>query len=107
MKTSVVNYVNRQNQKGEELNIPDICASFQEAVADVLVEKTGRDFNGHYKMGCSSGIVEDWVEGYYQVETVTVPADAADGVESATTLMSLRPSCSTTDSSAPRWTNGA
>ena len=39
-------------------------------------------------MGCSSGVVEDWVEGYYQVETVTVPADAADGVESATTLLS-------------------
>jgi len=40
VKTSVVNYVNKKNQKGEELHIPDICASFQEAIADVLVEKT-------------------------------------------------------------------
>ncbi len=40
VKTSVVNYVNKMNQKGEELHIPDICASFQEAIADVLVEKT-------------------------------------------------------------------
>jgi N6-L-threonylcarbamoyladenine synthase len=40
VKTAVVNYVNKANQKKEELNIPDICASFQEAVADVLVEKT-------------------------------------------------------------------
>jgi N6-L-threonylcarbamoyladenine synthase len=39
LKTAVVNYVNRASQKGEELNIPDICASFQEAVVDVLVEK--------------------------------------------------------------------
>ena len=40
LKTSVVNYVNRANQKNEELNLPNICASFQEAIADVLVEKT-------------------------------------------------------------------
>jgi hypothetical protein len=39
-------------------------------------------------MGCSSGVVEDWIEGYYQMETVVVPAGDADGVESATTLMS-------------------
>ena len=39
LKTAVVNYVNRASQKDEELNIPDICASFQEAVVDVLVEK--------------------------------------------------------------------
>lgn len=42
VKTAVVNHVNRVKQKGEELHIPDICASFQEAVADVLVEKTIR-----------------------------------------------------------------
>ena len=40
VKTAVVNYVNRTKQKKEELHIPDICASFQEAVVDVLVEKT-------------------------------------------------------------------
>jgi N6-L-threonylcarbamoyladenine synthase len=40
VKTSVVNYVNQVMQKNEDLHIPDICASFQEAIADVLVEKT-------------------------------------------------------------------
>ncbi len=40
VKTAVVNYVNRTKQKKEELLIPDICASFQEAIIDVLVEKT-------------------------------------------------------------------
>lgn len=40
VKTSVANYVSRMQQKKEILNIPDICASFQEAVTDVLVEKT-------------------------------------------------------------------
>jgi len=40
LKTSVVNYVNRANQKGNTINTADICASFQEAIADVLVAKT-------------------------------------------------------------------
>lgn len=40
LKTAVVNHVNRIRQKNEPLPIADICASFQEAVVDVLVEKT-------------------------------------------------------------------
>jgi N6-L-threonylcarbamoyladenine synthase len=40
VKTAVVNYVNQAKQKNEELHIANICASFQEAIADVLVEKT-------------------------------------------------------------------
>lgn len=40
LKTSVVNHVNRCRQKSETLHIENICASFQEAVVEVLVEKT-------------------------------------------------------------------
>lgn len=40
VKTAVLNHCNQQKQKGEELRIADICASFQEAVVDVLVEKS-------------------------------------------------------------------
>lgn len=40
LKTAVANHVNRARQHGEELHIPDICASFQEAVVEVLVKKT-------------------------------------------------------------------
>jgi N6-L-threonylcarbamoyladenine synthase len=40
VKTAVVNFVNQMKLNKKELHIPDICASFQEAVADVLVEKT-------------------------------------------------------------------
>lgn len=40
LKTSVVNFVHRHEQKGQGvLPVADICASFQEAVVDVLVEK--------------------------------------------------------------------
>ena len=42
LKTSVANYVNQQHQRSEDLQVEEICASFQEAVADVLVEKTIR-----------------------------------------------------------------
>ena len=40
LKTSVLNHCNREKQKNNPLNRQDICASFQEAVVDVLVEKT-------------------------------------------------------------------
>ncbi|MGB3211941.1 MAG: tRNA (adenosine(37)-N6)-threonylcarbamoyltransferase complex transferase subunit TsaD [Desulforhopalus sp.] len=40
VKTAVLNHVNQQQQKGCEPCIADICASFQEAVVDVLVEKS-------------------------------------------------------------------
>ena len=40
LKTAVLNHCNQQKQKKSVLQINNICASFQEAVVDVLVEKT-------------------------------------------------------------------
>lgn len=40
LKTSVLNHINKQQQKSEEINNADIAASFQMAVVDVLVDKT-------------------------------------------------------------------
>lgn len=40
LKTSVLNHCNRERQKNVPLQIADICASFQEAAVDILVEKT-------------------------------------------------------------------
>jgi N6-L-threonylcarbamoyladenine synthase len=42
LKTAVANYVNRQKKKDAELNIPDLCASFQEAIIEVITTKTLR-----------------------------------------------------------------
>ena len=39
LKTAVANYVHQRQQKNEPFNIPDVCASFQEAVVEVLCEK--------------------------------------------------------------------
>ncbi|MGX9728934.1 MAG: tRNA (adenosine(37)-N6)-threonylcarbamoyltransferase complex transferase subunit TsaD [Candidatus Electronema sp. VV] len=40
LKTAVMNQVNRFQQVNQPVPVEDICASFEQAVADVLVEKT-------------------------------------------------------------------
>lgn len=47
LKTAVLNQVNQQKLKGGTVRVKDICASFQEAVAEVLVEKTIRATKKH------------------------------------------------------------
>ena len=42
LKTAVLNYLNQAKQKGDEIIIEDVAASFQQAVLDVLVEKSFR-----------------------------------------------------------------
>lgn len=39
LKTAVVTYLNQERQAGREPNVPDVCASFQQAVVDVQVAK--------------------------------------------------------------------
>ena len=40
IKSHIINLVHNLKQRNEELNIPDLCASFQETVTDVLVNKS-------------------------------------------------------------------
>jgi N6-L-threonylcarbamoyladenine synthase len=40
MKSSVINYLHNEEQKGNTVNKADVAASFQAAVTDVLVQKT-------------------------------------------------------------------
>jgi N6-L-threonylcarbamoyladenine synthase len=40
VKSSVLNTINSARMKGQELNVSDLAASFQQAVVDVLVRKT-------------------------------------------------------------------
>jgi len=40
IKSHVINLVHNIKQRNEEVNIPNLCASFQEAVTDVLVNKS-------------------------------------------------------------------
>ncbi|MDB5084503.1 MAG: O-sialoglycoprotein endopeptidase [Bacilli bacterium] len=40
LKSAVINALHHQRQKGEDIRVPDVAASFQAAVLDVLVQKT-------------------------------------------------------------------
>lgn len=40
LKSAVLNYLNQAEMKGEEISVPDVAASFQKAVVDVLVDHT-------------------------------------------------------------------
>jgi len=40
LKSAVLNYLNQAEMKGEEICVPDVAASFQKAVVDVLVDHT-------------------------------------------------------------------
>lgn len=38
LKSAVLNYINSEKQRGNEINVPDVAASFQHAVVSVLTE---------------------------------------------------------------------
>ena len=40
LKTAVINLVHNASQKGEQLNLDDLCASFQKTISEILVSKT-------------------------------------------------------------------
>ena len=40
LKSAVLNYINHAKMMGEEINVPDLAASFQNAVVEVLVSRT-------------------------------------------------------------------
>jgi len=58
LKTSVVHYVDSQRRTGHTLALTDICASFQEAVVEVLVKKTlaASARTGHTRIVLGGGV---------------------------------------------------
>lgn len=56
LKTALINYVHNADQRGEDLDPADLAASYQEAVVDVLTQKSARLLDGtNYKTFCLSG----------------------------------------------------
>ncbi|WP_299035565.1 tRNA (adenosine(37)-N6)-threonylcarbamoyltransferase complex transferase subunit TsaD [uncultured Anaerococcus sp.] len=56
LKTAVLNYAHNEEQKGNEINKADLAASFQDAVVDVLVEKS-------LKLLCETGYDQFAISG--------------------------------------------
>lgn len=63
LKSSVLNYINSCEMKGEEINKADIAASFQEAVVEVLVSHTieGAKQLGFKKIAMAGGVASNTV----------------------------------------------
>ncbi len=40
LKTAVINHIHNKKQRGEDINVPDICASFQEEAVSQVVNKS-------------------------------------------------------------------
>lgn len=58
LKTAALNIIHNAQQKGEELNIPDLCASFVSAVQDTLVPRTmeALKITGYQKLAIAGGV---------------------------------------------------
>lgn len=58
LKTATLNIIHNTEQKGEPLNIPDLCASFVAAVQDMLVPRTMAALRetGYKKLAVAGGV---------------------------------------------------
>lgn len=61
MKSAVLNYINQCEMKGETINVPDLAASFQNAVVDVLVSRAvaaAKEY-GYGKLAIAGGVASN------------------------------------------------
>lgn len=58
LKTAVVNLIHNKRQKGEDIIVPDLCASFSKAVSDMLVPRTVQalEITGHKTLAVAGGV---------------------------------------------------
>lgn len=61
LKSAVLNYLNSCQMKGEEISVPDVAASFQKAVIDVLVEHSMDAVSkyGYKKFAIAGGVASN------------------------------------------------
>lgn len=61
LKSATLNYLNSVRMKGEEVNVPDVAASFQQAVVDALVEHAmlGATEYGAKKLAIAGGVASN------------------------------------------------
>ena len=61
LKSAVLNYINQAKMTGEEIYVPDLVASFQNAVVDVLVSRaiTAAKEYGYKKLAIAGGVASN------------------------------------------------
>ena len=78
LKSAVLNYLNTCEMKGEEINVPDVAASFQKAVTDVLV---GHSISAAKENNCSRLALAGGVASNSALRAAMKEACDANGIE--------------------------
>ena len=77
LKTAVANYVNQHKNKNIEINIPDVCASFQEAIVEVITTKT---FLAARQTGCKNIVLAGGVAANPRLREAMAQRGQKDGL---------------------------
>ena len=62
LKSAVLNYINHAKMTGEEISVPDLAASFQNAVVESLVSRAimaAKEY-GYRKLAMAGGVASNW-----------------------------------------------
>lgn len=78
VKTAVINHIHKLEQKGERVDVPDIAASFQKAVVDVLVKCT---INAAIKEGVKTICLAGGVAANSALRTAMSNAANEEGIQ--------------------------
>jgi N6-L-threonylcarbamoyladenine synthase len=78
LKTAVARWVEAQERDGAEISVPDVCASFQEAVTDVLTAKAVRAAT---ELGIGTLVISGGVAANSRLKALAAERCAAAGIE--------------------------
>lgn len=77
LKTAALNLIHNSQQKGEEISVPDLCASFSAAVSQTLVPRTmlALEQTGYGKLAIAGGVAANSrIRGDFETETARAGA---------------------------------
>jgi N6-L-threonylcarbamoyladenine synthase len=78
LKTSVARWVEARERDGKPIPVEDVCASFQEAVADVLTAKAIRAAT---ELGIGTMVISGGVAANSRIKALAAERCAAAGIE--------------------------
>ena len=63
LKTAVLNLLNNARQKGEQVSVPDLCASYRKAVVDCLIHNLflAAEETGARRIALAGGVSANWL----------------------------------------------
>lgn len=77
LKTAALNLIHQHEQKGEEIDVPSLCASFSKAVSEMLVPRTMQALRetGYRKLAIAGGVAANsWIRTEFERECAAMGA---------------------------------